>query len=65
MEDDNGKNRYTHSNAVAEARAWLRAGGTDVVAHTRVLTGSSIEVSYRTRTVGTRKGSRPSWVGSC
>lgn len=59
------KYKYTHSNAVAEARPWLRAGGTDVIAHTRVLTGGSIEVSYGARTVGTRKGSRPGWVGSC
>lgn len=59
------KKRYTHSNAVAEARAWLRAGCTDVVAHNRVLTGGSIEVSYRARTVGTGKGSGPGWVGSC
>lgn len=58
-------NRYTYSNAVAEAGAWLRAGGADVVSHTRVLTGASIEVSYGARTVGPMEGSRPGLVASC
>lgn len=55
---------YTHSNAVAEARTWLWAGGTDVAADTRILTGSTVEVSYRPGAAGTGKRSRPGRVGS-
>lgn len=50
---------------MSEAGAWLGAGGADVVAHSRVLTGGTIEVSYWAGAVGAGESSGSGLVGSC
>lgn len=49
----------THRDAGAEAGAGLRAGGADVVAHSRVLVAGRVQVSHRARTVGAGEAAGP------
>lgn len=55
----------THGDAGAEPRARLRAGSTDVVAHSRILAAGRVQVCHRPWTVSTGETSGPRRVGAC
>lgn len=55
----------THSDAGAKSGARLRARGTDVVAHSRVLAAGRVQVSHRPWTVSAGETAGPRRVGSC
>lgn len=55
----------TYGDAMAEARARLRAGSTYVVTHAGVLAGRAVEIRDRPGAVGAGEAAGPRWVGAC
>ncbi len=62
--ETDGGEEVTYSNAVSEAGAGLGTSSANVIAHSGVLAGGAVQVSHWPGTAGSRKGSRPGWVGA-